>query len=93
MKKVTWFYMNGCPYCRQAGLALEALLRENPAYASVEIEKIEENEHPDIADSYDYYCVPSTFVGGKKIYEARRGESYEDALRGVKNTLDAALAE
>jgi glutaredoxin len=37
MKKVTWFYMNGCPYCRNAEQAYEAILEKHPEYKNLEI--------------------------------------------------------
>lgn len=31
---------------------------------------IEETQHPDIADQYDYYYVPTFYVDGVKVHEA-----------------------
>ena len=42
-KKVTAFFLEGCPYCRQAKEAVKELSAE---YSSVNIEWIEENQHP-----------------------------------------------
>ncbi|MBO6149605.1 MAG: thioredoxin family protein [Clostridium sp.] len=92
MKKVVWFHYNGCPFCRRAEQALKELTAENPAYASVEIERIEENEHPEIAEKYDYYGCPSTFIDGVKLYEATIRDDDAVIRAGIKRTLDAALA-
>ena len=92
MKKVMAFRLNGCPYCRQAIKAVEELSAENEKYASVSIEWIEENEHPEISAKYDYYYVPTFFVDGVKVYEARRGESYEECRENVKRVFEKALA-
>ncbi|MDR3553108.1 MAG: thioredoxin family protein [Clostridia bacterium] len=69
MKKITMFTMEACPFCRQALGMIETLRAENPAYADVEIEMIDEVEHPDIADRYDYWYVPTFYVGGEKLHE------------------------
>ena len=92
MKKVMAFRLDGCPYCRQAIKAVEELSAENEKYASVSIEWIEENEHPEISAKYDYYYVPTFFVDGVKVYEARRGESYEECRENVKRVFEKALA-
>ena len=92
MKKVMAFRLDGCPYCRQAIKAVEELSAENEKYASVSIEWIEENKHPEISAKYDYYYVPTFFVDGVKVYEARRGESYEECRENVKRVFEKALA-
>ncbi len=92
MRKVTAFYMEGCPYCRQARQALSELVKEDGKYNSADIDWIEETQHPDIADKYDYYRVPSMFIDGKKLYEAHPGESYDECKGNVKRVLDASMA-
>ncbi|MGI5888615.1 MAG: thioredoxin family protein [Oscillospiraceae bacterium] len=91
MKKITMFYLELCPYCRQARKAI-AELEKDPRYSSANIEMIEESEHPDIAERYDYYYVPSMFIDGKKEYEAHPGESYEECMEAVKKVFEKALA-
>ena len=91
-KKITVFYLNGCPYCRQAREALKELTAENEKkYSSVFVEWIEENQHPEISEKYDYYHVPSMFIENKKIYEAHRGEKFEECKENVRKVLEAAL--
>ena len=90
-KKVLAFYLTGCPYCKQAREALSELTSENENFASVQFEWVEENQHPEISEQYDYYSVPSMFVEGKKIYEAHRGEKYEECKENIKKVLEAAL--
>ena len=91
MKEILYFYLNGCPYCRNANKAIEALTAEDPRYASVKIERVEENAHPEIADRYDYYRVPTMFIDGEKLYEAKPGQGYEEIKVNVKRVLEAAL--
>lgn len=69
--KIIMMYLNGCPYCNNAKRILEEL------NSNIEIEFIEENKHPEIADSLDYYYVPSFFKDGKKLYEASKSDTYD----------------
>lgn len=69
MQKVTMFTMAGCPYCRAAHRWMEELMQEYPEYNDIELEIIDETEHPDIADRYDYYYVPTYYVGRDKVHE------------------------
>ena len=92
VKKVLAFYLEGCPYCRQARKALEELSAGNEAYSSVKIDWVEENQHPEISAQYDYYRVPTFFVDGVKVYEAHPGEQYDECRENVKKVLEAALA-
>lgn len=92
MKKVLAFRLNGCPYCKQAMKALEELTSENEHYASISVEWVEENEHPEISGKYDYYYVPTFFVDDVKVYEAQRGESYEECKANVKKVFEEALS-
>lgn len=91
MKKILCFYLETCPYCVQAKKALDELISENPEYGKVEVEWIEENEHPEIIDNYDYFATPSMFVDDQKIYEAHLFETYEECKGHVKEALEAAL--
>ncbi len=91
MKNVLYFYLNGCPYCRNANKAIDTLLAEEPKYADVQIDRVEENAHPEIADRYDYYRVPTMYIDGEKLYEAKPGQGYEEIKANVKRVLDAAL--
>ena len=91
MKDVLMFYLESCGYCDKARRALDELFEENPAYRQVPLTRIEESKEPELADRYDYYAVPSFFVDGKKIFEARLFMSFEDIKAGAKAALDAAL--
>ncbi len=71
MKPVKLFYLKSCPFCRHALDCLEMMKADNKAYRNIEIEMIEESEHPEIADTYDYYYVPTFYVGDEKVHEGR----------------------
>jgi len=91
MEKLTMFYLENCPYCRNARRALDALRAEKPEYEAVCIDMVEESREPAKAEKYDYYYVPTIFMGGRKLYEATPGESYEACMAQVRAALDAAL--
>lgn len=69
MKRLQFFMFEACPYCQKAMRLMEELKRENPAYAAIPMETIDEKKDPATADRYDYWYVPSFFVDGKKLHE------------------------
>jgi Glutaredoxin. len=83
MKKITMFMFAACPYCKKAIDIQQKLLRQEK-YSGVEIEMIDEKKHPDIANRYDYFYVPTYYVDGKKLHEGAADEE------NVKAVLDAA---
>ena len=85
MDKITLFVMESCPHCKRALRIMDALFAENADYLSLEIEKIDENVHPEIANKYDYYYVPAFYIGDSKQHE---GAVNPDIVRRV---LDTAL--
>lgn len=88
MKKITMIKMTGCPYCAAAFRAIDAV-KDN--YPPVELEVIDKHLQPAQAEHFtDYYYVPTMYVDGKKIYEARPGESYDECLANVKKVFEAA---
>ena len=70
MKKITMFHLYDCKYCDYARQAIKELTEENPEYKNIEIDMVEENEHPEIIENYDYMAVPTLFIGDEKIFEA-----------------------
>ena len=91
MKEIELFYLSHCPYCIKARKAVDELMAENPAFTGLYVKWIEENEEPELAASRDYYCVPSLFFEGKKLYEASPADDY-DAIKGnIRSAFTAAL--
>lgn len=88
---LTLFYLEHCPYCKNAKRALAELSDENPAYGQVEIDWIEESRKPEIAAQYDYYYVPTVFFGKQKLYEAKPGETFADCKENLRAALDTVL--
>ena len=85
MQKLNLFVLKSCPYCRQAKKWLAELTAENPAYAAIPIEEIEEREQKALADSYDYYYVPTFYMGSTKLPEGAATKE------GIRKVLETAL--
>jgi glutaredoxin len=84
MKKILFFYQDTCPYCLSALRELKALRDENPDYAALDIELVEERREPERADKYDYWYVPTLYVDGEKLHEgALSREKLEVVLRSA----------
>lgn len=91
MKKIIMFYIEDCPYCLSARKAITELKTEYPPYTKLLIQRIDETAHPEIAEQYDYYHVPTFFVDGKKAWECSPKDSYKTIKENVKAVLDSAL--
>jgi len=85
MQKITMFILTNCPYCRQAARYIEKLYESDERYRGIPIETIDEARHPDIANRYDYYYVPTLYVGEKKEFEGAPG------FQDIKRVFDEAL--
>lgn len=82
MKHVRMMYLKGCPHCKAAFAMVEQLQKEHPQYRSIVIETIEEQEQKELADTLDYWYVPTYFVDGEKVLEGVPSkETIEDVLR------------
>ena len=86
--KLTAFILSSCPYCLQAGELIEELYAENPALSKIEIDFIDEAKEPELAERYDYYRVPSFFLGEEKLYEADPKWSRDEAKQRLKEMFD-----
>lgn len=93
MRELLMFVLEGCPYCRMALAALEELRREEPGYRSVPVRLVDEEREADFADRFDYYAVPSLFLDGSKLFEARPGMSFVRIRAELRRALDTAAEE
>ena len=57
-----------CPYCIRVNQYLEELLKED-RYKAITIKYIDETKERELANTYDYYLVPSFFYQDIKLYE------------------------
>lgn len=80
MKPVQLFYLKSCPFCKKALRYIEEARAAHPELEAVAIELIEESEQPALADTYDYYYVPTFYVDGVKVHE---GGIYPDEVEAV----------
>ena len=85
-KMVRMMVLSGCPHCKKAFAIMEELKKKHPEYAAVSVEVVDEEENPDLANSLDYWYVPTFFVGGEKIMEGVPSEALIDKV------FQAALA-
>ena len=69
MKPIKLFYQARCPFCKRAFNYIDEL-KKRPEYKDIVIETIEETEHPDIADQYDYYYVPTFYIADERCTRA-----------------------
>ena len=82
MKDVKLFYLKNCPFCKKAISYIESLKAQHQELAQVDIEMIEESEQKEVADSFDYYYVPTFYVAGEKVHEGGiYPEEVEEILR------------
>lgn len=88
-----FFFQPGCPYCRQAEKLLAALCEEHPEFKKIKIRRVDETRESAYADSFNYWYVPSFFLGGKKLYEANSTESENTMRQKLQTVLRTALSQ
>ncbi len=86
MAKLTLFHLERCPYCIQARQYLQELQAQDPRYASVTIELIDERKNKALADAHDYYLVPTFYLGSQKLFEGIMTKA------DVQDVLEKALS-
>jgi len=74
------FILKTCPYCIEARRWCDELMAENPEYAQIKIKIIDERVESELANSYDYYYVPTFFCGDVKLHE---GAATKEKIRKV----------
>ena len=77
--------MSNCPYCQKA-IKIQNQLLTQERYKNIKIEMVDETVHPDIADRYNYFYVPTYYVDDIKIHEGAADENdirevFESTLR------------
>jgi glutaredoxin len=69
MKEIKMFLMATCPHCRKALELMDDIYAEHPEYKTLPLKKIDETKEPDYAAKFDYYYVPTFYVGEEKLHE------------------------
>ena len=85
MSELQVFILKNCPYCRKALVYLEELQQEEK-FKDIKIKFIDEAIEKDLANSYDYYYVPSFFFNDVKLAEGAVD------LNDVRKVLDKVLS-
>ena len=85
MADVKLFYLPNCPFCKKAFKYIDELKEEYPELKKVRIETIDESKEVELANSYDYYYVPTFYINEQKVHE---GGIFKDE---VKTLLENAL--
>ena len=84
MKKITMFYLPTCPHCAKAFELVNELQAEHPELADLQIETIDEKAQSELANTYDYYYVPTYYVEDEKLHEGVPSkEKIEAVLRAA----------
>lgn len=92
MKKMTIVHSKTCPYCEQAIAFLDALREKKEYYNKIPLELIDEAEHPEVMEEYDYFYLPAIFWGKEKLHEgACTQEDIENALIRAERDLQKAI--
>ena len=80
MKDITVLITDWCPHCKRAINWIDEVKQENPKYQEIKVEIIDEEKTPEMAKQYDYYYVPTYFVGTRKAFE---GGTTKEIVRKV----------
>lgn len=72
---------------------MKQLIKENPSYGEIEIEKIETRFKREKAAAYPRTYVPCMYIGDEKVYEAHPAETAEECKDGIKAAFEKALAD
>ncbi len=79
MKNLKLFYQPQCPFCKKALRYIDEL-QERPEYRDIKIEMIDELAQPELADTYDYYYVPTFYIDEQKVHE---GGVFPDEVEAI----------
>jgi len=74
------FILPNCPYCLEALDFINTLKSEEAKYKDIEINIIDEQKNAKLAAKYDYYYVPSFYLGQTKLHE---GAATKDKVAAV----------
>lgn len=77
MKKIMMFIQPRCPFCVKALRYIDEAREAHPELREIEIEIHNELEEAEFADKFDYYYVPTFYIGDEKVHE---GGIYADEV-------------
>lgn len=71
------FIQERCPFCVKALRYIDEARAAHPELEAVEIEIHDEIKESEYADTFDYYYVPTFYIGDEKVHE---GGIYADEV-------------
>lgn len=80
MRELTLFYFPECPHCANALHWQEELFEKHPEYREIPLHLVNENEERAYADAFDYWYVPTYYLGDEKLYEGITEKSLIEAV-------------
>jgi glutaredoxin len=84
MKEIKMFLMETCPHCRRALELMDEIYSENPEFKKIPVKKIDETKESVYASKFDYYYVPTFYVGDEKLHEGTPSKG------AIKKVFEAA---
>jgi glutaredoxin len=84
MANLTMFIQPNCPFCKNALKWIDELKKEDTKYNQIDIELVDELIEVERADSFDYYYVPTIYLGEKKIHE---GGIYKNEIKTLFDSI------
>ncbi len=91
MKEILGFHLHHCPYCHNAFKAIEELKAENPAFADITINWVEDQDAVELFKTHPYEYYPNLWFDLDKQYEAHPGETYEETKSYIKAVFEKAI--
>ncbi len=80
MAKIKMFILEKCPFCIKALRYIDEAKAAHKELQEVEIEIVDEQKEAEYADKFDYYYVPTFYIGDEKVHE---GGIYPDEVEAV----------
>ncbi|MFZ4456628.1 MAG: glutaredoxin family protein [Bacteroidales bacterium] len=84
MTNLTMFIQPRCPFCKNALKYIDELKKEESKYNQINIELVDELIEVERADSFDYYYVPTIYLGDKKLHE---GGIYKNEVKALFDSV------
>lgn len=83
MKTLYMMVTSWCPHCKNAKAWIEELQKEKAEYQKIDLQIVDEETDPRAESlAFDYYYVPTFFLGKEKLHEGvTKRELVEDALQ------------
>ncbi len=69
MDQLLLFHFPACPYCQETYRWLTEVRAEHPELQDIPLTMIDEKKQPVLADTFDYWYVPTFFYGKDKLHE------------------------